>query len=51
VTKVKNECQGATWGLVFKLEQWFLEHQVMIALGVIHNYRLEILLKHKKISL
>jgi hypothetical protein len=51
VTKVKNECEGATWGLVSKLEQCFLEHQVMIALGVIRNYKLKILLKHNKISL
>jgi hypothetical protein len=36
VSKVKDECEGAIWGLVSKLEKQFPWHEVMIALGVIY---------------
>jgi hypothetical protein len=36
MNKVKKECEGATWGLVFELEKYFLEHEMMIVLGVVY---------------
>jgi hypothetical protein len=36
VNKVKEECEGVTWGLMSELEKCFPEHEVMIVLGVIY---------------
>jgi hypothetical protein len=36
VNKVKEECEGTARGLMFELEKCFLEHEVMIAFGVIY---------------
>ncbi len=37
INKVKEECEGAAWGLVLELEKQFPNHEVMIALGVIYS--------------
>ncbi len=36
VKKVKEECEGATQGLISKLEMRFLEQEIMITLGVVY---------------
>ncbi len=36
MNKVKDECEGITWGLMSELEKCFPKHEVMIALGVIY---------------
>ncbi len=36
MNKVKEECEGITWGLMLELEKCFPKHEVMIALGVIY---------------
>lgn len=34
--KMKDECQGVANGLIQELEKLFLEHEIMIVLGVIY---------------
>jgi hypothetical protein len=34
--KMKDECQGVANGLIEELEKLFLEHEIMIVLGVIN---------------
>lgn len=34
--KMKEECEGATWGLVSKLEKQFVEYKLITILGVIY---------------
>jgi hypothetical protein len=41
--KMKEECEGATWGLVSKLEKHFLEHKLMTMLGVVDPWLLHLL--------
>jgi hypothetical protein len=36
VNKLKEECEGATRGLMFEWEKHFLGHEVMTILGVIY---------------
>jgi hypothetical protein len=36
MNKVKEDCEGATWGLILELEMWFLEQEIMTALGVVY---------------
>jgi hypothetical protein len=36
INNVKEECEGVAWGLVSELEKQFLNHEVMIVLGVFY---------------
>ncbi len=36
VSKLKEECEGATQGLMYELEKHFSGHEVMTILGVIY---------------
>jgi hypothetical protein len=36
VANVKQQCEGATIGLIKKLEKHFPKHQVMMTLGVVY---------------
>jgi hypothetical protein len=34
--KMKEKCEGATWGLILEFEKQFLKHEIMIILRIVY---------------